>query len=413
MATLFIMIDNRGAVAANIPRPRYLARVAPWMGQPVIKVLTGHRRVGKSYLLAALREQLRVRSPTTPIVFIEKERMQWSHVVDAADLEREVLTQVPEGPGVVMIDEVQEIEAFHVALRSLLAEDRFDIYVTGSNSDLLSGEIATRFAGRAVTIPVHPLSYDEFLVFHDRPDDADTLGLYLRYGGLPFLRHLTLEDEIVFEYLHGVAQTVILRDVVGRHAVRNPDLLERLVLFVADNVGSPLSAQAIARYLKSQRTRASVPTVLAYLAHLEQACLIHKIRRADLAGKRYFEVAEKRYFEDLGVRASLVGARSQDIGKLVENAVLGRLLVDGWTVTTGDVRGLEVDFVCHRGSDRVYVQACYLMADPSTRDREFRSLLAIKDNHPKAVVSMDPMLAGERGVAHVGLRAFLRDGWSG
>ena len=227
------------------------------------------------------------------------------------------------------------------------------------------------------------------------------------------MRHLALEDATAFEYLQGVAQTAILEDVVARHAIRSPDLLQRLVLFLADNVGSPVSAQSITRFLKSQRIRASVPAVLTYLAHLQQAYLVRRIRRAVLAGKRFFEVAEKHYFEDLGLRAALLGARPQDIGKLIENAVLGRLLVDGWTVTTGDIGGREIDFVCHRGEDRLYVQACYLMAETATREREFRSLLDIDDNHPKAVVSLDPVLASERGVAHLHLRAFLRDGWTG
>ena len=404
--TLLIMID-----ADILDRPRYWARIEPWVDTQLIKVLAGQRRVGKSCVLASSRERLRQRSPDVPILFIDKERTEWAHLRTAADLESWVSAEAPDGRAVLMIDEVQEIEDFHVALRSLLAQGRLDIYVTGSNAELLSGEIATRFAGRSVEIPVYPLSYDEFLVFHGRGDGDEALQLYLRYGGLPFLRHLPLEGEIAFEYLHAVAQTAILKDVVTRHSIRSPDLLERLVLFLADNVGSPVSAQSITRFLKNQRTRASVPTVLSYIAHLEQAYLVRKIRRADLEGKRFFEVAEKHYFEDLGIRAALLGSRPQDIAKVVENAILGRLLVDGWTVTTGDVGGREIDFVCHRGEERLYVQACYLLADPATRAREFGSLLAIDDNHSKVVVSLDPLLADERGIAHLHLRTFLRDGW--
>jgi predicted AAA+ superfamily ATPase len=215
---------------------------------------------------------------------------------------------------------------------------------------------------------------------------------------------------IAFEYLHGVAQTAILKDVVARHGIRSPDLLDRLVVFLADNVGSPVSAQSIVRSLKAQRVSASVPTILDHIARLAQAHLVRRIRRADLEGKRFFEVAEKHYFEDLGIRAALRGVRSEDIAKVVENAVLGRLLVDGWTVTTGESAGREIDFVCHRGGERVYVQACYLMADRATREREFGALLTIPDNYPKLVVSLDPFVADDRGVAHRHLRAFLRDG---
>ena len=376
-------------------------------------MFTGQRRVGKSCLLRSFRQRLQQRSPEVPILFVDKERSDWAHIGTAADLESWVHREAPANRAVLMIDEVQEIEDFHVALRSLHAQGRFDIYVTGSNAELLSGEIASRFAGRSIQVPVYPLSYDEFLVFHDLEDDDSALRLYLRYGGLPFLRHLQLSDEVAFEYLHSVAQTAILKDVVTRHSIRSPDLLERLVLFLADNVGSPVSAQSITRFLKNQRTRASVPPVLSYFAYLDQAYLVRRIRRADLAGKRFFEVAEKHYFEDLGIRAALLGSRSQDIAKVVENAVLGRLLLDGWTVTTGDVDGREIDFVCNRGQKRFYVQACYLMADPATREREFGSLLAVQDNHPKAVVSLDPLLSPEKGIEHLSLRAFLRDGWGG
>ncbi len=396
-----------------VERPAYWERVEPWIGVQLIKVFTGQRRVGKSYLLRAVQRRLQQRSPEVPILFVDKERSDWAHIRTAADLESWANQEAPADRAVLMIDEVQEIEDFHVALRSLHAQGRFDIYVTGSNAELLSGEIATRFAGRSIQVPVYPLSYDEFLVFHGLGDDDEALRHYLRYGGLPFLRHLLLSDEVAFEYLHSVAQTAILKDVVTRHSIRSPDLLERLVLFLADNVGSPVSAQSITRFLKNQRTRASVPTVLSYVAFLEQAYLVRRIRRADLAGKRFFEVAEKHYFEDLGIRAALLGSRPQDIAKVVENAVLGRLLLDGWTVTTGDVDGKEIDFVCNRGTKRLYIQACYLMADPATREREFGSLLAVGDNHPKAVVSLDPLLSPEKGIEHLALRAFLRDGWDG
>jgi len=396
-----------------IDRPRYWERVRPWVGAPLIKVLAGQRRVGKSCLLMTLCTKLGEQEPALPVILIDKERSEFAHLSTAQALEAWLVDRVPKGRAVLLIDEVQEITDYDVALRSLLASGRFDIYVTGSNAELLSGEIASRFAGRAIVVLVHPLSYDEFLVFHDRQDDDESLQLYLRYGGLPFLRHLNLVDHIAFEYLHTVAQTAILKDVVARHGIRNPDLLEWLVLFLADNVGSPLSAQSITRSLKSQSIRATVPTVLCYVAHLEQAFLIRRVRRADLEGKRFFEVAEKHYFEDLGVRAALRGTRPADVAKLVENAVLQRLLVDGWRVTTGDVGGREIDFVCNRSGERLYVQACYLMADTATRERELRTLLAISDNHPKIVVSLDPIRMSDRGIEHLHLRSFLRDGWGG
>lgn len=393
-----------------VDRPRYWARLQPWVGKSLIKVLTGQRRVGKSSLLASTRRRLEAEAPHVPVLFIEKESTDWSHLRTSDDLLTWVAQAVPTGPAVLMIDEVQEIAGFDTALRSLFVDGRFDIYVTGSNAEILSGEIATRFAGRAITIEVHPLSYDEFLVFTSTSDSDEALQRYLRYGGLPFLRHLPPRDDVVFEYLNGVAQTALLKDIVARHGVRNIDLLERLVLFLADSVCSPVSATSIARFLKTQHTHVSVPTLLDYLHRLAQAYLVRRVRRTDLVGKRILEVAEKFYFEDLGIRAALRGVRPEDISKLVENAVFGRLLVDGWHVTTGEFRGREVDFVCERGLERLYVQATYVMPDAATRDREFGVLLDLPDNHPKLVVSLDPLTADDRGVRHVGLRRFLRDG---
>ncbi len=399
--------------AVVLDRPRYLSRVAPWVGKPLIKVLTGQRRIGKSCLLQTLARTLAAAEPGRPVLHLEMERAEWRSVGDADALLTWVADRAPTGRAAILIDEVQEIHDFDVALRSLATEQRLDLYVTGSNAELLSGEIATRFAGRSITIEVHPLSYDEFLVFHARPDDDASLAAYLRYGGLPFLRNVSLTDAVVFEYLSGVANTALLADVVARHQIRNPDLLTRLVLFLADNVGSPVSAQSVVRFLKSQRTSASVPTILAHLSQLAQAFLIRCVRRSDLEGKRFFEVAEKHYFEDLGLRAALRGSRPEDVGKVVENAVFNRLVVDGWQVTTGFSGDKEIDFVCVRGTERAYVQATYLMPESTTRAREFGNLLSIRDNHPKYVVSLDPFQSDERGVRHLALRAFLRDGLPG
>ena len=393
-----------------VRRPRYWKRLEPWVRKPVIKVLTGQRRVGKSCVLLEARQRLRESAPEIPVLFIEKESADWRHLADASDLLAWVAAAVPTGPAVLMIDEVQEIAGFDTALRSLFVDGRFDLYVTGSNAELLSGEIASRFAGRSVSVEIHPLSYDEFLTFADLEDSDAALLRYLRYGGLPFLRHLEPRDDIVFEYLGGVARTALLKDIVARHNVRNVDLLERLVLFLADSVCSPVSANSIVRFLKAQRVQLSVPTVLDYLERITQAYLVRRVRRTDLVGKRILEVAEKYYFEDLGIRAALRGTRPEDASKLVENAVFGRLLVDGFQVTTGELRGREIDFVCERSLERHYVQATYLMPDAATREREFRVLHELKDNHPKVVVSFDPITADEDGVRHLGLRRFLRDG---
>lgn len=365
--------------AVVLDRPRSLSRVAPWVGKPLIKVLTGQRRIGKSCLLQTLARTLAAAEPRRPALHLEMERAEWRSVGDADALLTWVADRAPTGRAAILIDGVQEIHDFDVALRSLATEQRLDRYVTGSNAERLSGEMATRFAGRSIPIEVHPVSYDEFLVSHARADDDATLAAYLRDGGLPFLRNVSPTDVVVFEYLSGVANTALLADVAARHQIRNPDLSSRLALLLADNVGSPVFAQSVVRFLKSQRTSASVPTILAHLSPLAQAFLIRCVRRSDLEGKRFFEVAEKHAFEDLGLRAALRGSRPEDVGKVVENAVFNRL-VDA-------------------GSDH-----------PGAR---FRNLLSIRDNHPKYVVGLDPFQSDERGLRHLAPRAFLRDGLPG
>lgn len=390
-----------------IPRPRYLERLRPFADTALIKLITGQRRVGKSSILRLLAERSRAEKPDRPVVYIDKELSRWDGIKDGPSLEAEAKAVPGSSKVALFIDEAQEIPGFDRALRSLAAEGRHDIYVTGSNAHLLSGEIATLFAGRVATMLVHPLSYDEFLVFHGRSDSDESLGLYLRYGGLPFLRNLALEDETALEYLGGVFDSVVLKDIVLRHGVRNPAILARIAEFVADSIGSPTSARNVANYLKSRGIEVSPQSVLDYLSYLEQSFAVRRVKSEDLQGKRILEGGDKYYFEDLGLRTKVRGFSQRELGKVVENAVFLRLELDGWTVRSGRVGPREVDFVCDRAGARIHVQATYLLADEATREREFGSLLELDDAWPKFVVSMDPIQADERGVRHLSLRSFL------
>jgi predicted AAA+ superfamily ATPase len=383
-----------------------LERVRPFAGTNLIKVITGQRRVGKSCLLKRLAERSAAERPEYRVVYIDKELSVWDMVRDGPSLEA-AAAAIGGKRVALFVDEAQEIPGFDHALRSLAAGGLHDIYVTGSNAYLLSGEIATLFAGRTASVQVHPLSYDEFLTFHGRADSDESLNLYLRYGGLPFLRNIPLEDDTSLEYLGRVFDSVVLKDVVSRHGVRNPATLSRIVEFAADNIGSPTSARNVANYLKSRGVDASPQAVLDYLSYLEEAFAIVRVKAEDLAGKRILESGDKYYFEDLGIRTAVRGFSQREIGKVVENAVFLRLLIDGWSVHSGRAGDREIDFVCDRAGERIYVQAAYLIADESTRAREFGSLLGIHDAWPKYVVSMDPLRADESGVRHLGLRAFL------
>jgi len=390
-----------------IERSRYLERIEPFADTPLIKVITGQRRVGKSCILRQLADRSARQRPLMPVVYIDKELSRWDGVRDGASLEAAANAVPGSGRIALFIDEAQEIAGFDRALRSLAADGRHDIYITGSNAHLLSGEIATLFAGRTVTVQAHPLSYDEFLVFHGRVDSDETLGLYLRYGGLPFLRNLPLEDATSLEYLARVFDSIVLKDIVLRHGVRNPATLSRIVEFAADTIGSPVSARKVAKYLKSRGVDASPQAVLDYLSYLEQSFAVRRVKAEDVSGKRILESGDKYYFEDLGIRTAVRGFSQREIGKAIENAAFLRLESDGWTIRSGRVGDREIDFVCDRAGERIYVQVAYLVADESTRNREFGSLLAVSDAWPKFVVSMDPILADERGVRHLSLRAFL------
>ena len=400
-------------IPSYITRPIYVRRLAPLVGKDVIKVLVGQRRVGKSYLLYHVVDMIRERDAACPIVYVNKELAAFDEIRTHADLLDFVMRRLgSDRRGCILIDEVQEIENWPRALRSLAAEKRFDIYCTGSNAEMLSGDIATLLAGRAAEVPVRGLSYQEFLVFHRLDESDESLRRYLRYGGLPHLVDLELTDRVVYEYLGNLYNVILFKDVVARYRIRNIDFLQRLVRFVADSVGSVVTAKRISDYLRSQRVRISPNAVLEYLAHLCHACFLAKVHRADVVGRRIFEIGEKYYFEDLGLRHAVKPFVQQDIAKVLENLVYHHLRVCGWQVATGRLDRREIDFVATRQDETMYVQVAYLLADEATHAREFGNLLDIPDNYPKLVVSMDPVIgAGYKGVRHLHVREFLTTEW--
>ena len=397
-------------VDLGIPRPRYLSRIRPYVGAKLIKAIVGQRRVGKSYVLAQAAQVIRSEHPDWSVVFIDLERIEWRHLRAADDLIAAVREGSGPGKTAVFLDEIQEIEGFARVVRGLAADERWDVYISGSNADLLSSDMATLFAGRAISVQVHPLSYDEFLTFHGLPDDDDALRRYLRRGGLPFLHRLPADDAAADEYLRAVLDSVVLKDVVMRHGIRSPALLERIVEFVADNVGSPTSGRNVASYLRSRGIGGSAQSVLDYLGYLVRSYAVARCAVADTVGKRLLEGLAKYYFEDLGLRASVRGSGDTETGKIVESAVFARLRVDGWDVSAGRVGDREIDFVCQKAGEVRYVQAAYLVPDGPTREWEFGALLAADGAWPRFVVSMDPLPRDWQGVRHLRLRDFLRDG---
>jgi predicted AAA+ superfamily ATPase len=293
-------------------------------------------------------------------------------------------------------------------LRSLVLNESIDLYCTGSNANLLSGDIAGHLSGRSIEITVYSLTYQEFLQFHRITDCDESLALYMKYGGLPYLKHLPLEDAVVFEYLKNIYTTIVYKDVVNRFAIRNTQFLEQLVLFLAGNTGSIFSAKKISDFLKSQHINMAPNQVQVYVQHLVNAFLVHKVARYDMIGKRLFEIGDKYYFENTGIRNGLWGYRLEDRGKIMENMVYNQLLFKGYTVKVGILDTKEIDFIAEKEGEKMYVQVALSINDEKTLEREFGNLNAITDHYQKMVITMEPFNgASFQGIKAIDLRSFL------
>jgi len=393
-----------------IQRNGYLKKIEPYIDKNIIKVLTGQRRVGKSYMMRHLMNKIQDSNRQSNIIFINKEQLAFDDIRDYKDLYKYVIDHTKtECKNVVMIDEIQEIVSFERALRDLNENPLYDIFCTGSNAVILSGELSTFLAGRYIEIQIHSLSFEEFILFHKMEYSKKALNKYIQFGGMPYLIHLKLENEIVFDYLKSIYNSIILKDIVSRHNIRNVNFLDRLVLFLADNTGSPLSAKNISDFLKSQRVKLSINTVMRYLNYLQNSFCINKVSRCDVVGKKIFEINEKYYFEDIGMRNSIISFKQRDIEKILENIIYNHLKFRGYTVYVGKYNNLEIDFMAEKSGQIIYVQVAYLLKDPKTIDREFGNLLKLKDNYRKIVVSMDEYAQGNiKGVEHLNIIDFFR-----
>lgn len=395
-------------IKTYIKRDNYLKKISPFIGKEMIKVIVGQRRVGKSYLLYQIMDEIQKKNKRANCIYINKELYKFDRIKNYHHLLTYVKNHTRKGKTHVFIDEIQDIGSFEKALRSLVASKNYDIYCTGSNARLLSGELATYLSGRFIEIPVYSLSFIEFLKFHNLPKENNTLMKYIRYGGLPYLIHLDLSDEIIYGYLQSITNTIILKDVVQRYTVRNVNLLQRLVEYLSDNIGSLVSAKKISDFLKSQHTDISPNTILNYLSFLTSSFIVYKVSRMDVIGKKIFEISEKYYWEDLGLRHTLVGYKQSDINKILENLVFSHLLYLGYKVTVGQLGNKDVDFVALKEEKRIYIQVAYLITSEKVKRREFGNLLLIPDNYLKIVVSMDELAKGDyKGIRQMHILDFL------
>lgn len=397
-----------------IVRQKYLDKIEKYLGKDTIIILTGQRRVGKSYILRLFRDHV-CKDENANVIYIDKEKKEFDGIKTYTDLNAYIDERYHNGKkNYILIDEVQDIDRFEKSVRSYYEEPDVEIIITGSNSKMLSSDLSTLIGGRYKEIYVQALSYEEFMQFHQLPDSDDTLSRYIHFGGLPGLMKMGLDEQDAREYQTDVYHTVLLKDVVMRNQIRNVPFLENLTRFLADNTGKLISANSIAKYMKSQSYSVTSTAIINYIKFLCDAYMIHRINRYDIHGKRLFENNDKFYFEDNGIRNALAGGtREGDIEKVIENIVYNHLVRLGYEVTVGQLQVGEVDFVCNKpDGQKIYVQTSYIIADDATREREFGNLRAIKDYYPKYVISMTPLVSksDDNGITHIHLRRFLTEG---
>ena len=396
-----------------LQRPEYLAQVQHYFGKETIIVLTGQRRVGKSYVLMALRDLLLEADGN--VIYINKEKKDWDDIVTYKDLNEYIEGKyVPDKRNYILIDEVQEIKEFEKSVRHWRTEPHTDLVLTGSHAETLSSDLSTLLAARYHEVYIQALTYKDFIRFHKLEEGDDTLSLFITAGGLPGLVKYDIHDENeVYSYAQDVLNTALVKDIILKHKIRNVPFLYNLVRFLADSTGKPVSATSISNYMKGQKSPVSIELVLKYLKYLCDAYIVTEVPRFDIRGKKLLQTNSKYYFEDNGIRNSCIDTnRDRDIEKVIESIIYHQLIHDGYKVNVGQLLAGEVDFVCVKDKHRVYIQASYIIGNDETRKREFGALKGIADNYPKYVISMTPLVTrtDDEGIQHISLREFLKNG---
>lgn len=397
-----------------VKRSAYLEKVRPFVGLDVIKVLTGMRRSGKSVLMEQIRELIASEvDPAGRFVEINLELEENKGFLKAGVLYEHVMeisSRNENSKTYVFLDEISDVEEWEKTVNSLRAKKNIDVYVTGSNSKLLSGELATYLTGRYVEIKVNPFSFREFMEANSTLDKDRAFDSYLKIGGMPFLSHLALNESASEEYLRDLYASILMKDIVKRHQIRDVDLLSRIVGYVMSETGHTFSAASIQRYLKHENRSVAFDTVMNYLSFGEEAFLFSGVKREDLMGKRILDVDQKYYATDHGMRRAIVGGNvRRDIDRTLEAIVYREFIRRGYGVTIGRAREKEVDFVCQRGGERLYVQVTYVMESEETQEREFSALRAVPDQYPKLILSLDRFDLSQDGIRHKYLPDFLLD----
>lgn len=404
-----------------VNRNLYLQRVCNFIDKDVIKVITGIRRSGKSYLFKLIIQELKKRGiDESDILIIDLELPKYNSIETRQQLDEIVLKFLENHEGTVylLFDEIQNVKDWEISINSYYKLGNADIYITGSNSKLMSKELATLLTGRYVNIEMFPFSFNEFLDFKKElkqtplvinefnTDLENYFEEYRQYGGIPLTISAVLDKELL---LNGIYSSIILNDIVERYEIRNIGIFNRVVRYIIENTGNLISANAIYTYLKHENLKIGKPTIYNFLEYLENAYLISKVSKEDLVGKKEIIGAEKFYLMDTGFYKSQLDEKQQNIGHILENIVFLELKRQGYKITFGKINGYEIDFVCKKNNQKIYFQVAYLIEDDETVEREFRPLLMIKDNYPKYVLSMDRILQPQNGIKHMNIIDFLKN----
>ncbi|MCC7553835.1 MAG: ATP-binding protein [Methanobacteriaceae archaeon] len=390
-----------------IKREEYLDKISPYIDKNIIKVLTGIRRCGKSTILKQIVDELKNDGiKEENIILLNFELKEYFHIKNINQLDDLISELVKDKTGQIYLffDEIQEVHNWEKLINSYLAIGKYDIYITGSNAKLLSGELATYLTGRFVEIKIYPFSFLEILK-NKNYNKKELFKEYLKYGGMPHTLRFKETEKI--QYLTDLYNSIILKDVVKRNDIRDIDLLDRIIRFIMSNIGHLFSANSIVKYLKKDNVKVSVNTIYNYLSYLEEACFINKVNREDIIGKKILNYSEKFYLTDLGFREAIYGYNQRDIGQSLENIVYIELLRRGYDVTIGKLRNKEVDFISKKGDKKIYIQVSYILAEESTINREFEPLIKIEDNYPKYLISTDEFDMSNNGINHLNIIDFL------
>ncbi len=393
-----------------IPRNEYLDAIRPFMNKKIIKVLTGMRRSGKTTLLQLLQKDLTKRGvPENRIFSANFESMAYESTT-AAEMYEEITRFIETAGGTcyVFLDEVQELHGWERVANSLLADTDCDIYITGSNAKLLSGELATFLAGRYVELKVYPFSFREAWEWGEKTGGVErAFRRYVQLGGMPFIYANSLDSRAASAYLRDIYNSIVLKDIAARYSVRDLDLLQRIMQYLISNVANTFSGPSLSKFLRNEKRSLSLETLYNYINYAKEACLLHLAPREDVLGKKALKFQEKIFLADHGIREALTGSNERDINQVLENIVYIELLRRGYSVSIGRAGDKEIDFAAVKSRNKLYIQVAYLLADDSVIKREFSSLMSVRDNFPKFVLSMDSIDRSREGINHRNIADFL------